>query len=839
MQPDKQEQASYVNGFVENGQLVLLRRTESGELVRRVKRAEASCFLKHADLTPEVLRVLRSDPAILGLAEEGSYTRVRFVDDEVRRAVVQGPERNVPGYFEQVGVTPYEGDVHALRRFFSDSGAQVQKPRWVYLDIETDSRQTFVAAKAGKARVLSYALVDADGVAVIDALEGEATDSDAVLDANERALLERMWRYLEPYDLILAWSGDDFDFPVITKRSELLGVVMKDIRRWLLLDHLALYEQMNSQAAASGEEKQSLKLDSVAYALLGEGKDKEPGLDPNKPLSAQTWQMWAAGGDWRRLLLRYNLQDTDLLRKIEDKTGYLMLFLTICELCRCFPETRSLDATVFVDGYMLRRGTECNYRFPTRKYGVVAEKFKGALVEDPKIKGIGHNVHVADFKSMYPTIIITWNMSPETKRSINFNGPIPAGHCRAPGNRVGFRTDVDGILSGALREVLALRDYWTKLKGTLVAGSKEWEDADRRAKSYKVIANSFYGVVGSPFSRHFDASIAEGVTQNGVWLIRLTAAAAQERGWSVVYIDTDSIFVIGPTKEEFKAFTQWCNAELYPPKIRETGCKENLIEIDYEKEFLNIIFVSAKKYCGWYAHYKGKVPDIEKSKPEVRGLEWRRGDATKLARELQWQVIQRLTRDRCEDPLAFINMVEEAQRHVLHDQLPVDEVVQTKSLNKPIKEYKTRVKKDGTNTLPPAHVRIAQEMKARGEEVHEGIRVSYFTKDASVSPALVAAASDYDGTNADRYYIWEDQVWKPSRRLLQSAFPEFVWKGYNRVRPRKAGSRVDVQVAPGVVRKLRTARAVPEEQGGLFGATGNPGSHLPPPPPPVLKQVTA
>lgn len=837
MQQQAAAEERYVNGFVEEGQLVLLRRNQHGEMVRRVKKADYSCFVKRADLSPDILRGLRGSPAVIGLAEEGDYTRIRFADDELRRNIVQGPDRNQAGYFETIGLTTLEGDVHPMRRFFSDSGASIQMPRAVFLDIETDSRQTFVNARGGKARLLSYALVDLDGDTTIDVLEGEATDSDAVLDANEKALLERMWRALEAYDLVMAWSGKDFDFLVIEKRSQLLGVVMKDIRRWLWLDHLALYQQMNAQAAASGEEKESLKLEAVAYALLGEGKDKEPGIDALRSLGAQTWDMWAAGGEWRRRLALYNLQDTDLLRKIEKKTGYFALFLTLCEVCKCFPETRSLDSTQQVDGYMLRLGIERSVHFPTRKFGVVAPQFAGALVEKPSIRGIGHHVHVADFKSMYPTIIITWNMSPETKRAININGPIPPGYCRAPSTRMGFATGVMGILSGALRDLLRLRDYWTKLKATLVAGSVEWEDADRRAKSYKVAANSFYGVIGSPFSRYFDSQIAESVTQNGVWLIRLTAEAAKARGWSVVYIDTDSIFVCGPTKEEFKAFTIWCNTELYPTKIRETGCTENLIEIDYEKEFKNIIFISAKKYCGWYEHYKGKVPDPLKSKPEVRGLEWRRGDATKLARELQWKAILLLTRDCCEDPLAFIEMVEKAQHHVLEDVLPVDEVVQNKSLNKNPKEYKTKLKKDGTSTLPPAHVRIALEMKARGEEVHEGIRVSYFVKDASKSPAVVAAADEYDGTNADRFYIWEDQVWKPTKRLLEAAFPEFEWKGYNRVRPRKPGSRVDVQVAPGVVRKLRTARAVPEEQGGLFG-NGNPGSHSNVPPPPIVfKQV--
>ena len=818
--------SDFVNAYVEGEDLWLFYRADNGTLKRITRRAEYSCFVVRDEVSRELWRQLENTHHVIGMSDEGKYRRIRFRDAESRKLFVYGAQ-GLASFFDQNQVKVYEGDVHPIRRFFSDTGAKVQMPKWVYLDIETDSTKTFEEARAGRSRVLSYSVIDADGTAIITALEEET-------DAAERAFLEGFWRDVEPFDLLLAWSGDDFDFQVLKKRSVLLGVQRPDERRWLYLDHLALFEKMNKQAAASGDEKQSLKLDAIGHYLLGEGKEREPGLDPKKTLGAQTYEMWKAGGKWKQVMLRYNLQDTDLLRKIEKKTGYLALFLTICDLCRLFPETRSLDATQQIDGFMLRMGVERDYRFPTRKYfDGPLNKYDGAYVKAPTLKGIGTDVHVTDFKSMYPSIIVTWNMSPDTKRPVPENGPIPEGHCRTPTTRLGFTTAFKGILTEAVEEVLRLRDFWNKKKASLPPGTTEWDDADRRAKSYKVVANSFYGAIGSPFSRHFDSQIAEGITLTGVWLLKQSEKLADAKGWSTVYADTDSLFVCGPTDDEFRTWVKHCNSVVYPQWAKDHGCIRSIVETDYEKKFARLVMVTAKKYTGWYSHYKGKVPNKD-SKPEVRGLEWRRGDSTLLTRRLQWEVIVRLTRDAISDPYLFVPVIEEAQRHVLDDKLPPEEVIRTAALNKRLRDYATKVKKDGTQSAQPMHVRVAHMLKARGQEVREGIRVEFFVTDGAAKPQAVAPAEDYDGTNMDRFYIWDKQVWTPTESLLKAAFPEYDWSAFKRTRPVKPGGYVKVQLQPGLVRKLRTARAPLEGQEALFGAPVKKSDlEITPPPVPV------
>jgi DNA polymerase, archaea type len=268
----------------------------------------------------------------------------------------------------------------------------------------------------------------------------------------------------------------------------------------------------------------------VAMGLLGEGKDD---FD-----SSKTWQAWAAGGAERQRLLDYNAKDVELLPKIEAHTGFATLFDTLAEVTGVFPHTLGLEPTQFVDSFMLRLASGSGTRFPTLDRNREKDKYGGAYVMQPRENGILRNVHVADFASLYPSIILAWNMSPETWKLVSPNGPIPEGMCRTPTTYQGFTTGEDGMLPRALRQVLELRKEWKNRKNAEPPGTDAWKDADRRSTAYKVAANSFYGVIGSVYSRYYDRRVAESVSLSGKWLIEKTIEAAKEKGWKVNYADS-------------------------------------------------------------------------------------------------------------------------------------------------------------------------------------------------------------------------------------------------------------------------------------------------------------
>lgn len=757
----------YVTGYEDGRAVVLRRRREDGTAeVRRVP-ADYAMFLRGEDVGADLERQLRGSRHVATLTREDGWVRVGWASAEARRFMSQ--DRTSP--LASRGIPTYEADVDPVVRHLVDTGASVQLPRRVYLDIETDSRVPF--ARKEEMRLLSWALVDDTGRAHLAVLEEDA-------DGAERDLLGELFEALAPYDQVAAWHGDGFDFPVLAARAERAGLRV-GWRDWLWLDHLVLFGRMNMHSAESGEEKQSMRLQSIAMAVLGEGKDD---FD-----AAHTYEAWAAGGEERERLARYNLKDTDLLRRIEQKTGYIDLFATLCQTCGVFGDTSGLNPVRQMDGFLLRLARARGHRFPTREFRPdVAERFKGAFVMEPQAKGIERDVHVADFASLYPSIIITWNMSPDTLVPVPVNGPLPSGRSRSPLTGAGFTTERVGILPDALRELLRLRVEWNEKKAASPPGTPAWHDADRRSTAYKVAANSFYGVMGTPFSRYYQRTVAEAVTQCGVWLIRETIAAAQVKGWRVVYGDTDSLFVAGSTKEDFEAFVAWCNAELYPRLLRSQGCVENRIKLAYEKAFARVVFVSAKRYAGAYAHYKGKAATAD-SKPEVKGLEYKRGDAALLARRLQERVIAMLMAGE-ENLEEYRAVLYAAREHVLLDPLPVEEVRLSKSLQKPLEEYAQRTKLDGTAAGQPPHVTVAKLLAARGQEVSEGTRIEYVVADGSASPARVIPAEDYTGVEADRIYVWESLVYPPTERLLTAAFPhaEAEWGEWARARAPKRGA---------------------------------------------------
>jgi DNA polymerase I len=775
----------YVGGFVDRDYTTLVYRTADGVRRGRQFPVEWVTYFKLSQLGQYRNDIERSTAVLGARVENDEWLRVRWATRDARYAVTATTDRqgnDIPNWFRMRGIVPYENDVSPVRRFFSDNNAETEPwPRVAYLDIETDSRLPF--SKREQMRVLCWTVV-----AGCDCPEKNIQEGDVIFegleeftDESEKELLDKLWTALEPFDVVAAWYGDGFDFPVIRARTLKVGLSIQ-FEYWRFVDHLRVYELLNKNVAETGDEKSSLALNSVCQAVLGKGKHD---FDASK-----TYQAWESGGAERERMFAYCRQDTKLLKELEDKTGYLKTFGTMCAACRLFMETYSLKSSIQMDGFMLRLGRESNYHFPST-FGFTPLNeltYKGAWVMSPKLHGIIPNVHVADFSSLYPSIMISWNMSPETvNHEAPINGPIPPNSCRAPGTGVVFRTDVEGLLPKALNVLLGMRKEWADKKSQCVPGTPEFQAADRWSMAYKVLANSFYGVVGSTNSRYHDRRIAESVTQTGAWLNQTTVFEAEKVGIMAFYGDTDSFFANQVSKDRFANFVEWCNVELYPRLLKERGCTINRVKLAYEKEFAALILLAAKKYFGFYQHYKGK-PATAKSKPEVKGMEYRRGDSIAIAREMQGRVIDIFHKGVQYDdngnvkgfvapePTDVLPILEEYRDRTLSGNLDLNDIVLAQSLTQPISEYKAKT--------PPAHIRVAMMLRERGKDVSPGTRIRYVVIDGSKSPKVVIPAEDWTG-EYDCYAVWEDRLFPPTGRVLEVAFPNHNWKPWFRVRPKK------------------------------------------------------
>jgi hypothetical protein len=823
-----------LNAYVDDDdrEIVFWEASPQGPVERRT-RAEYVTWHRAEQLGADRMRQLKSLATVHSIKLDGEWVRIGWTDEWARRSGRSG--------MREYGITTYEGDVDPVRVWLTDSRITVARPRRCYLDIETDTRAPF--SRKEEMRVLVWAISDDTGRVAHGVLRADDDDDEA-------RLLTEMWKALGNYDQICAWYGGrpdnkdvGFDFYVLAQRTLKRGLSI-DTRHWLFLDHLTAWERMNS--AESGAEKESMRLEDIAQVVLGEGKTKAPKFvtdrfGDKKNLGALAWDLWEAGGEFRDLLVAYCIEDTELLRKLEAKKGYLALFQTVCEACGVFGATRGLFPSIQMDGFMLRLGRERNYRFATKVYRDEEpdegkkKKFKGAWVMVPRsvgndaadsdwttaqarawrhargmTNGILTNVHVADFAGMYPNIILTWNLSPDTKAGRMSEKewlalPIEEkkGLCRSPGTGLLTRTDREGILVIAVREMIRLRKYWLDMASSLPPGTPEWHDAMGRSTAYKVTANSFYGVVGQAGGRFFDVEIAESVTQNGVYMIKMTIREAERRKMEAIYSDTDSAMIVGPSRAAFNAFCNWCNNTLYPKIGNDNGCIENTTNLAFEKTLSRIVFTAAKRYIAKYSHGKKGVEAKADSKPEIKGIEYKRGDTNVLARHLQGQMIDLLMggctykdADGKERPYnpgittpteeieIYHSIISQLRDRVLSEPLTREEVRRSQSLSKPLREYEVKAKADGSDGNDLAHVGVAREMERRGESVAEGTRIEYIVVDGDASPMRVIPADDFSG-DFDRFYLWDTMIYPPTERLLAGAFPDHDWSSWGNTRPKK------------------------------------------------------
>lgn len=795
------EPQAYVNAIWLGSKVALLWRDEHGELRKREVSAEHCAHLRIEDW-PALEGEVRRSKAIKGYKVERDWVRLTFIDRDACRQLC-GPG----GWFELKGVQTYEADLHPVRRYFAEHpDIQIQRPRRGYVDIETDPRVPF-ERQAEEARILIIGLQLPDG-----SFWQGVLDEDT--DRAEVELLAQFWERLAACDQVAAWAGSAqefskrnqdgigiFDFDVLfarTKRySSELRVV---IGRWLWISHLEVYAKINMSTSSSGEEKQSMSLHSVATSLGLVGKDD---FD-----ITTLWDAWEKNGEELDRACRYNERDVRLMPEIEAKKPYLDLITSVCMSCGVFPDHRGMNGTSYVECFLLRLAARRGMHFRSHWGYSKGSKFEGAFVLEPTRLGVLRDVHVCDFASLYPSIIQTWNLSPETHAPEHKQfkleharpsylahepikeQPLPPGHARAPNTGEVFRTDVIGLLPDAVTELRRLRSYYSKLREQYPVGSQEHEDAKHLSDGYKICVNTFYGVVGSVFSRFFMREVAESTSTTGAWLIKHVMREVEARGWKVISGDTDSAFVQGPTQQQFQDFVTWLNEVRLPELVRGQGCVKNEIKLEAEKGFDVLVYVAKKNYAGRFAYYKGK-PAKPGAEPEVKGLEYKRGDTVRLARAAQKEVIDRLlVQDQHPAPADlgytaanFREVAERWQAHVTKGEIEQSDYVVSKSLGQSLGGYVAVKKKDGTDGALPAHVEVAKRMKAQGMRVTAGTRIEYVVVDGSASPQKTVGLWEFTPGMEDRHHIWENQVYPAMRRVLEVCFPEFDWKLYARSRP--------------------------------------------------------
>lgn len=424
------------------------------------------------------------------------------------------------------------------------------------------------------------------------------------------------------------------------------------------------------------------KLDTAAHELLGE--KKLIGQD-NKGEEIED----AFKNDPQKLA-DYNLKDSVLVTKILEKTGVIGLtaqrsLLTGIQLDRVKGSIASFDSLYLRD--LRKKG----YVAPSAHFGEREERIKGGFVMKSK-PGIYEYVIVCDFKSLYPSIIRTFNIDPFTF--------VPDGKgedlIKAP-NGACFRKE-EGILSNMIQRLWDARDEIKKKKDA--TGSY----------AIKVVMNSMFGVMANPVFRFHSIDMANAITYFGQHLIKLTTKKIEEKGFEVIYGDTDSVFVNLKVENEEdankvgKEIEREINKFFTAHITKEYGVK-SFLELEFEKTYKMFLMPKARgSEVGSKKRYAGLIIKDGKEKMDFVGLEFVRRDWTGLAKKFQLELLDKIFHKQ--EVAEYVkNFVKDLKKGKYDDLL-----VYRKSIRKNLAEY--------TKTTPP-HVKAARMLKELKSNVIE------------------------------------------------------------------------------------------------------------------------
>ena len=454
----------------------------------------------------------------------------------------------------------------------------------ITLDIEVACENGFPNVQEAEEPLLSIAVKNHSNKAIriwgTGEYENKRDDVTYIQCENEIDLVKKFlkfWSHIEP-DVVTGWNTQFFDIPYLCNRiTRLLGEdEIKKLSPWGIvraesvktfgreqqkynlfgissLDYLDLYRKFTYT------NRESYTLSYIASVELGLAKDDNP---------YETFRDWYTN-DWQSFI-DYNIKDVEIVDALEDKMKLIELALTMAYEAKAnytdvFSQVRMWDVTIY---NFLK---EMNIVVPARKVVSQAERYEGAYVKDPQT-GLHDWVMSFDLNSLYPHLIMQYNISPETMalesntdvsvdKMVNQEVEIADDGYAVTPNGARFRKDFQGFLPQLMEKMY---DDRVKFKKWSLEAKQRYEDS--KDKKYlneiskynniqmarKIALNSAYGAIGNQYFRYYDRRMATAVTTSGQLAIRwiendvnryLNRILQTDDKDYVIASDTDSIYV--------------------------------------------------------------------------------------------------------------------------------------------------------------------------------------------------------------------------------------------------------------------------------------------------------
>ena len=457
--------------------------------------------------------------------------------------------------------------------------------RIVTIDIEVECENGFPNADKALEPMLAITIKNHDTGRIkvwgLHEYHNAREDVQYIKCQTERELLAQFlaWWESDYPDVITGWNTEFFDIPYICNRiKSVMGEdAMKRLSPWGVVnsrmvnsgygrkdqvydilgveevDYLQLYRKFTYSA------QESYRLDHIAFVELGERKDENP---------YETFRDWYTK-DYQSFL-DYNIQDVELVDRLDDKMKLIDLILTMTyeakvNVSDSFTSVKYWDVLIY--NHLLKKKVVIPQKTSHKSKG---EKYVGAYVKEPQV-GQHKWVMSFDLNSLYPHLIMQYNISPETLMpqevavDVDYlldNKPAPKlDNATFTPNGAVFHKRHQGFLPEMMQ---TMYDDRTIYKKKMLQAKQQYEDT-KDAKylkdvsrynniqmARKISLNSAYGAIGNEWFRYYDLRIAEGITTSGQFSIRwiekslnlyLNKLLKTDGEDYVIASDTDSVYI--------------------------------------------------------------------------------------------------------------------------------------------------------------------------------------------------------------------------------------------------------------------------------------------------------
>ncbi|HZC20843.1 MAG TPA: DNA-directed DNA polymerase I [Nitrososphaeraceae archaeon] len=631
----------------------------------------------------------------------------------------------------------YKNDKNEYQQYTTRWAELLNQPipdlRRISIDIEVESEEGRIPTPRDHDRpVIAVGFVGNDGFKKVLVLEQQQDKSnnlsnsvplipEAEICYTEKELLQKAFKIIKAYPIVITYNGDDFDLPYLYARSQdpridpvgkvsiqksEIPIIIKresfikrgnqaepvQIRHGLHIDLFRTFQNRSVQIYAFSHKYSEHTLNAICEALLNDSKIEFEGDIGELPIQK---------------LAQYCIKDAELTFKLTSFNDNLLvkLLVVIARISRLsIDDIARFGVNQWIRGMLYYEHRQRNMLIPRRDElqakgsasttAIIKEKkYRGGLVVEP-VLGIHFNVVVVDFASLYPSIIKVHNLSYET---VN----CPHQSCKNDSNQhiqstthwiCKEKRGLTSLLIGSLRDLRV--NYYKHLSKNRTLSFEERQLYNVVSQAIKVILNASYGVMGAEIFPLYCLPVADATAAIGRSTTTKTIEKCKEIGIDVIYGDTDSLFLKNPSNAMVDEISTWARSNLG-------------VDLETDKKYRYVVFSELKK------NYLGVLED---GTVDVKGLTGKKSHTPPFIRHAFYNILDILSKVNSEKDFESAkekikNIIQEYARNLEARKIPPADLSFNVMVNKSPAKYGKKItttSNDTTTTKSSSTMAIAR-----------------------------------------------------------------------------------------------------------------------------------